>query len=134
MKSRKINFSAQVNREIKETVRFKLDVAQKDAFSKSHRWSQKVPSGILFETLGDLYIKNGSKLKNLTKSKDHETNPVFDSKTKKIFLYHNMYVFIKENLKHLGKNKTLIYFNSRYSALKAAHYLMSDELKPNPRV
>ena len=84
-KSRKINFSAQVNREIKETVRFKLDVAQKDAFSKSHRWSQKVPSGILFETLGDLYIKNGSKLKNLTKSKDHETNPVFDSKTKKIF-------------------------------------------------
>ncbi|MBF89751.1 MAG: hypothetical protein CMG75_08915 [Candidatus Marinimicrobia bacterium] len=82
---RKIKFEARVDREIKETIRYKLDIPQNTAVTRSHRWSQPTPSGILFEALGDLYLKNGSEFFNLTESKDHETNPVYDSKSKLIY-------------------------------------------------
>ncbi|HHZ98163.1 MAG TPA: hypothetical protein EYN68_01080 [Candidatus Marinimicrobia bacterium] len=84
-KARKIEFEAPVDRDIKETIRFKVDVPQAEGVTRSHRWSQSTPSGILFEALGDLYLKKGSKVINLTKSKDHETNPVYDSKSKLIY-------------------------------------------------
>ncbi len=83
--SRKIEFEAPVDREIKETIRFKVDVPQAEAVTRSHRWSQPTPSGILFEALGDIYIKKGSKVSNLTKSEDHETNPVYDSNSRLIY-------------------------------------------------
>ena len=35
--------------------------------------------------MGDLYLKKGSNVKNLTQSKDHETNPVYDPKTRMIY-------------------------------------------------
>ncbi|MFL3050533.1 MAG: amidohydrolase family protein [Candidatus Neomarinimicrobiota bacterium] len=82
---RKIKFEARVDREITETIRYELDVPQDTAVTRSHRWSQPTPSGILFEALGDLYLKNDSEFINLTKSKDHETNPVYDSKSKLIY-------------------------------------------------
>ena len=85
LKTKKIKFTAKVKREIKETVRFKLDVPQEKTITRSHRWSQPTPAGILYEALGDLYLKNGSKIKNLTRSKDHETNPLYDQKSRKIY-------------------------------------------------
>jgi len=84
-KSKKIKFTAKVKREIKQTVRFKLDVPKEKTTTRSHRWSQPTPAGILYEALGDLYLKNGSKVKNLTRSKDHETNPYYDPKSRKVY-------------------------------------------------
>ena len=72
-KARKIEFLAPVNREIKETIRFKVDVPRSKGTTRSHRWSTKIQGGILYETMGDLYLKKGSNVKNLTQSKDHET-------------------------------------------------------------
>lgn len=84
-KARKIEFLAPVNREIKETIRFKVDVPRSKGTTRSHRWSTKIQGGILYETMGDLYLKKGSNVKNLTQSKDHETNPVYDPKTRMIY-------------------------------------------------
>ena len=84
-KSKEIKFAAKVKREIKGTVRFKVEVPQESSKTRSHRWSQQTPAGILYESLGDLYLKNGSKLKNLTESDDHETSPFYDPKSRKIY-------------------------------------------------
>ena len=84
-KARKIEFSAPVNREIKETVRFKVDVPRSKGTTRSHLWSTKIQGGILYEAMGDLYLKKGSNIRNLTNSKDHETNPVYDPKTRMIY-------------------------------------------------
>ena len=53
--------------------------------TRSHRWSQQTPAGILYESLGDLYLKNGTKIKNLTESTDHETSPYYDPRTRKVY-------------------------------------------------
>ena len=84
-KARKIEFSAPVNREIKETIRFKVDVPRSKATSRTHRWSTKIQGGVLYEAMGDLYLKKGSNNKNLTNSKDHETNPVYDPASRMIY-------------------------------------------------
>ena len=84
-KARKIEFSAPVNREIRETIRFKVDVPRTTATTRTHRWSTKIQGGILYESMGDLYLKKGSKNKNLTNSKDHETNPVYDPGSRMIY-------------------------------------------------
>ena len=85
MKTKKINFTARVKRQVKETIRFKLDVPRDKAVTRSHRWSQQTPAGILYESLGDLYLKNGTKIKNLTESTDHETSPHYDPRTRKVY-------------------------------------------------
>lgn len=82
---RKIPFTVTVDREMQETMRFKGDVPQGTTTTRSHRWGQRTPDGILFETLGDFYLKSGSKTTNLTKSADHETNPVYHAGTKRIY-------------------------------------------------
>ena len=84
-KAREIEFSAKVDREIKETIRFKLDVPRSTATTRSHRWSTRIQGGVLYEAMGDLYLKKGNNVKNLTESKDHETNPVYDPKTRMIY-------------------------------------------------
>ena len=84
-KSRKIQFSAPVNRDIKETIRFKVDVPRSKATTRTHRWSTKIQGGILYEAMGDIYLKKGSNNKNLTNSKDHETNPVYDPRSRMIY-------------------------------------------------
>ena len=38
-----------------------------------------------YEAMGDLYLKNGSKVKNLSNSNDHETSPYYDSKSRKVY-------------------------------------------------
>ena len=85
LKTKKVKFSAKVKRQIKETIRFKLDIPKDSDNTRSHRWSQQTPSGILYEALGDLYLKNGAKVKNLTNSTDHETSPFYDPKSRKIY-------------------------------------------------
>ena len=35
--------------------------------------------------MGDIYLKNGSKIKNISKTNDHETSPFYDSKSRKVY-------------------------------------------------
>jgi Tol biopolymer transport system component len=82
---RVIGFSAPVEREIKETNRNKVDVPEGTVKTRSHRWGQKLGEGVLYETLGDIYLKEGENTRNLTQSPAHETNPVFHVGTRAIF-------------------------------------------------
>src|SRR5689334_20836789 len=63
---REIPFQAPVRRELAQTIRFPLTVPEEKARTRSHRWAQRVDQGILFVALGDLYLKAGDKLTNLT--------------------------------------------------------------------
>ncbi len=74
--SRKVAFKAPVDREMQKTMRFKVDVPDKVTLTRAHRWAQPTAKGILFEALGDFYLRDGDKPRNLTQSPDHETNPV----------------------------------------------------------
>ncbi|MDP6202340.1 MAG: hypothetical protein QF616_08950, partial [Candidatus Marinimicrobia bacterium] len=119
-KVRNIEFEAVVDRDVKNTIRYKLEIPQKTAKSRSHRWSQKTPSGKLFESLGDLYLKSDSKLTNLTDSPAHETNPVYDPLSKSVFYASwndkEMGAIYRMNLR--GKNrKKLTKVKSQYGAI-----------------
>ena len=117
---RNIEFEAVVDRDVKNTIRYKLEIPQKTAKTRSHRWSQKTPSGKLFESLGDLYLKSDSKLTNLTDSPAHETNPVYDPLSKSVFYASwndkEMGAIYRMNLR--GKNrKKLTKVKSQYGAI-----------------
>ena len=119
-KVRNIEFEAVVDRDVKNTIRYKLEIPQKTAKTRSHRWSQKTPSGKLFESLGDLYLKSDSKLTNLTDSPAHETNPVYDPLSKSVFYASwndkEMGAIYRMNLR--GKNrKKLTKVKSQYGAI-----------------
>jgi hypothetical protein len=119
-KDRNIEFEAAVNRDVRNTIRFQVDIPQKTAATRSHRWSQKTHGGILFEALGDLYLKKGSKLTNLTESSDHETNPVYDPVSKTIYYASwndkDMGSIYKMNMR--GKNrKKLTRIKSQYGSI-----------------
>ena len=83
--TRPIPFQAEVRRKIDETIRFPVDVADKTTRTRAHRWAQRIPSGILFEALGDLYLKSEDALQNLTESSSHETNPIYDRSSGQVF-------------------------------------------------
>lgn len=76
-KERKIEFSATINREIDQTIRFKVDIPSGETTTRSHRWGQRAGNNIIFETMGDLFSYSGTKFTNLTRSNDHETDPVY---------------------------------------------------------
>ncbi|MCG8608589.1 hypothetical protein MJD09_26835, partial [bacterium] len=83
--AKKIPFKAPVDREMQKTMRFNLEVPDDKAVTRSHRWGVRTPAGILFEAMGDLYLKSGGRPKNLTNSPDYETTPVFDSRSNTIY-------------------------------------------------
>ncbi len=76
--SRQIPFRARVQRSMDKTIRFKLPPQEAQARTRIHRWAQRAGDGILFETLGDLYLKRGNETRNLTHSPAHETSPLYD--------------------------------------------------------
>ena len=81
---REIPFTAPVSRRVNETLRFKLNPPDREARTRAHRWAQPTPAGILYEVLGDLYLKNGEKVQQLTDTTAHETNPVYDETLQRI--------------------------------------------------
>jgi imidazolonepropionase-like amidohydrolase len=84
--AREIPFEAQVARPMTETQRFQVEVPRETAHTRSHRWSQPAgDNGILFEALGDLWLDEGGRRTNLTESAAHETNPVYDPGTNRVF-------------------------------------------------
>jgi len=81
-----IPFRVEHARPIVETARFPVPVPRDVATTRSHRWSQPLGNGLLFEALGDLWLLADGEHTNLTQTDDHETNPVYDPERKRIFL------------------------------------------------
>ena len=77
--AREIPFRAPAERKIDKTIRFKTQIPEGKGRTRSHRWAQRTTDGVLFEALGDIYLKSGDQIQNLTHSETHETNPVYDS-------------------------------------------------------
>ncbi len=76
--ARRIAFRARVTRSMDKTIRFKAPVPDEQASTRVHRWAQRTSRGILFEALGDLYLKTDRETRNLTRSQSHETSPLYD--------------------------------------------------------
>lgn len=83
-----IPFEAQVKREIDETVRFKVDVPEGTQDTRIHRWAHRTEAGVLYETLGDIYLHDGKQKRNLTSSPGLETSPVYNPHDKYIYYAH----------------------------------------------
>ncbi|MHB1330006.1 MAG: hypothetical protein ACYC2K_17545, partial [Gemmatimonadales bacterium] len=74
-----IPFRASIDRQASETIRFASREPDSKAKTRTHRWGTRVPQGILFEALGDLWLRDAKGAsRNLTRSAAHETSPVFD--------------------------------------------------------
>ena len=82
---REIPFDAEVRRKLDETMRFPVEIPDGIARTRAHRWAQRTSDGILFEALGDLYLKSGDTLRNLTASAALETNPIYDRSSGQVF-------------------------------------------------
>ncbi len=82
---RDIPFTAPVEREIDKTIRFKVSIPEGETMTRSHRWGQRVGNSVLYEALGDIYLRTGNETTNLTRSGSHETNPVYHAGTGKIY-------------------------------------------------
>ena len=80
-----IPFRAPVRREVEETIRFRGDIAEGTVRTRSHRWGVRTERGIVHESLGDLYLRNGDSLRNLTRSDAHETNPVYHAGSRTLY-------------------------------------------------
>lgn len=75
-----VPFSAPVDREIDETIRFPFDFPEGETQAWSYRFAQRTPAGIVFEALGDIWLATGDGgIRNLTQSSAHETSPVVDA-------------------------------------------------------
>lgn len=73
-----IPFEAPVRRELDATLRFPVELpSQGVASTRSHRWASRTPRGVLYETLGDLWLlPDGGGAQRLTESDAHETEPL----------------------------------------------------------
>ncbi len=77
-----VAFTAPVEREMSETLRFKTTEPAERATTRMHRWGSRTAQGVLYEALGDLWLTDGrSAPRNLTRSSMLETTPVFDAKS-----------------------------------------------------
>ena len=45
----------------------------------SYRFAHRTPAGVVFEALGDIWLQEGDRIRNLTQSPAHETSPVVDA-------------------------------------------------------
>lgn len=83
---RTIPFTAPVKRKIDHTHRVKLSIPSDGiARTRSHRWSQPVAGGILFEALGDLHFSDENGIHSLINTEAHETNPVYHEGSGKVY-------------------------------------------------
>lgn len=76
-KERNIPFSASVSRKLDKTILFPVPVPQGTQKTLSHRWAHRAGENIIFESLGDIYLKSGDQLRQITSSEAHETSPIY---------------------------------------------------------
>lgn len=80
--ARRLAFTAPVEREVSETIRFTQVEPRERATTRGHRWGSRTPQGVLYEALGDLWLAgNTGAPRNLTRSPALETSPVFDTRS-----------------------------------------------------
>ena len=82
---RDIPFEAPVKRPVTKSLRFPVPLPDGKARTRAHRWAQRTERGVLFAALGDLYLKSGDRLTNLTESATLESNPRYDARTRTVY-------------------------------------------------
>ncbi len=82
---RALSFRAPVERELNQTIRFRIPIPEGGTKTRLHRWGQRTNAGVLFETLGDLWLHDGGGARRLTDSPAHETSPVVDPDSGRLF-------------------------------------------------
>jgi dipeptidyl aminopeptidase/acylaminoacyl peptidase len=55
------------------------------ATTRSHRWGLRTDRGVVYEALGDLWLKDGAASTNLTRSAAIETSPAYDPATRTLY-------------------------------------------------
>ena len=84
--ARDIPFKAPVRRVLAETIRFPVDVPTSGKQkTRAHRWGERTPEGVLYEALGDIWLKGSGAPVNLTRSAELETSPTYDAATRTVF-------------------------------------------------
>jgi len=77
-----VPFTAHVEREASETIRFRHEEPVDRATTRAHRWGTRITAGVLYEALGDLWITDGRAApRNVTRSAMLETSPISDPKS-----------------------------------------------------
>ncbi len=83
---REIPFRAPVSRVLAETIRFPVPLAGAGkARSTAHRFGQRTDQGVLYEALGDIYLKGAAPAVNLTQSRAFESSPVYDPASRTVY-------------------------------------------------
>lgn len=83
---RDIPFRAPVKRVLAETIRFPIAVPTSGkATSRATRWAERTEQGVLFESLGDLWLKGDGAAINLTRSASFESSPAYAAATRTVF-------------------------------------------------
>ncbi|MGE0442109.1 MAG: amidohydrolase family protein [Gemmatimonadales bacterium] len=83
---RVIPFEAPVRRVLAETIRFPVPIpAEGRSRSRTARWGQRVPQGIVFEALGDLHLRTPATTIALTRTPALESSPVTDPATGTVY-------------------------------------------------
>ena len=84
--TRNIPFQAPVRRELSQTIRFPVPVpASGRTTTRSHRFGLRTDRGVVYEALGDLWLKNGAQSTNLTRSAAMESSPAYDPATRTLY-------------------------------------------------
>ncbi len=83
--SSQVPFRAAVKRQMDKTIRFPVAVPQGRAQTRLHRWAHRTDKGILYETLGDIWLSNEGRIDQLTDTPALETDPVYNRKDGKIY-------------------------------------------------
>jgi len=84
--ARDIPFRAPVRKVLAETIKFPVPLpVEGKARPRSHRWARRTEQGVLYEALGDIHLKAGEQVSNLTNSRALETSPTFDPASKTVY-------------------------------------------------
>ena len=77
---RDIAFRAPVTRVLAETIKFPVPIPTSGTGrSRASRWGERTPHGVIFESLGDIYMKGEGAPVNLTASAALESSPTYDA-------------------------------------------------------
>ncbi|MDE2785021.1 MAG: amidohydrolase family protein [Gemmatimonadota bacterium] len=75
-----VPFSAPVDRQIDETIRFPFEFPEGETHAWSYRFAHRTPAGVVFEALGDIWLaEDDGGIRNLTQTAAHETSPAVDA-------------------------------------------------------
>jgi Tol biopolymer transport system component len=84
--ARDIPFRAPVRRELAQTIRFPVTIpSEGKTTTRSHRFGLRTDRGVVYEALGDLWLRSGNTSTNLTRSAAMESSPAYDPTTRTLY-------------------------------------------------